>query len=95
MTLPSFEQYEAEARAEGFDEVAERRWDPGAVVEPHGHPFSVRALVVQGELWLTQGGNERHLRAGDTFVIGRDEPHSEKYGPEGATYWAARRHKQG
>jgi len=95
MTIPSFQDYESEALAQGFDEVAERRWDPLAVAGTHSHPFAVRALMVAGELWLSLEGTERHLRAGDTFVIDRDVPHAERYGPEGATYWAARRHRPG
>lgn len=33
----------------------------------------------------------RHLHAGDTFMLARDVPHTERYGPDGATYWVARR----
>ena len=52
----------------------------------------MRALVVQGEMWLdVDGGGERHLRPGDEFRIDRDVPHTERYGSAGATYWAARR----
>ena len=90
-TLPAFESFEAEARAQGFDEIAERKWAASTVVGIHTHPFSVRALVVQGEMWLEVAGEERHLRPGDEFTLGLAEPHSERYGPEGATYWAARR----
>ena len=93
MTLPTFPGFEAEALAQGFDEVAERRWEPDAVAPEHSHPFAVRALMVQGDLWLTLDGAERHLRAGDTFEIARDHPHAERYGPEGGTYWAARRNR--
>jgi AraC-like ligand binding domain len=94
MTLPTFEEYQSAALAQGFDHVEKRRWSPLTVVETHAHPFAVRALMVQGELWLSLAGTERHLRAGDIFEIDRDTPHAERYGPEGATYWAARRHKQ-
>jgi hypothetical protein len=52
----------------------------------------VKALVVAGEMWLTEGDATRHLRAGDRFELARSAPHAERYGAEGATYWAARRH---
>ncbi len=87
----TFEEFEADARAQGFDEVVERRWAPGTVVESHTHPFALRALVVQGEMWLTVGGRVRHLRSGDAFTLDREVPHAERYGAEGATYWVARR----
>jgi quercetin dioxygenase-like cupin family protein len=88
---PDFQAFETEARSQGFDEVLERRWEPGLVIESHTHPFAVRALVVQGEMWLTVGADVRHLRPGDEFALDHQEPHAERYGAEGATYWAARR----
>lgn len=91
MTRPSFEAFQAEARAQGFDEVVERVWAPSTIVDTHTHPFSVQALVVQGEMWLTVDGHTRHLRPGDEFTLGHAIPHAERYGAEGATYWVARR----
>jgi hypothetical protein len=87
----TFEAFEANARAEGFDEVLERRWAARTVLEPHAHPFALRARVVQGEMWLTVGDDVRHLLPGDTFTLDREVPHAERYGEEGATYWVARR----
>lgn len=86
----SFETFTAEQRAIGCDEVLERRWKPNATIETHTHPFSVRALVVQGEMWLTIGEQTRHLRPGDRFELDHGVPHAERYGADGATYWVAR-----
>jgi hypothetical protein len=83
--------FEADARAQGFDEVLERRWAPATVLDSHTHPFALRALVVQGEMWLTVGDKVRHLQSGDEFALDREVPHMERYGAEGATYWVARR----
>jgi hypothetical protein len=88
---PTFETFAAEHRAAGFDEVLERRWQPNTVIDTHTHPFSVQALVVQGEMWLTVGPSTRHLKPGDRFDLNADIPHAERYGAEGATYWVARR----
>ena len=92
MSLPTFQQFEVDALAKGFDEVAPRVWDAAQTVDLHTHPFSVEALVVQGEMWLKVGDDTRHLLAGDTFALEYGTPHSERNGIEGATYWAARRH---
>jgi hypothetical protein len=89
--MMSFQAFEAQARADGFDEVLERRWDPHTVLDEHRHPFAVKALMVQGEMWLASEGHTRHLHAGDTFALARDVLHTERYGPDGATYWVARR----
>ena len=91
MQQPSFEQFKADALAQGFDEVLERQWAAGTVLDTHTHPFSVSARVVQGELQLTVGEDTRQLRTGDAFTLGRDVPHAERYGDAGATYWVARR----
>ena len=61
-------------------------WEPEA--------FSVQALVVQGEMWLTVGERVQHLKTGDRFELNAEVPHAERYGAEGATYWVARRNKK-
>ncbi len=91
MNLPSFTEFETETRAQGYDEVLPREWTAGQEVATHTHPFAVSALVVSGDFWLTCAGETRHLQAGDRFELAREAPHSERYGPQGATYWAARR----
>ncbi len=91
MNSKSFEAFQADARAAGFDEVLERRWAPDTVIDTHTHAFSLEALVIQGEMWLSCAGTTRHLRPGDRFALDAEVPHSERYGIDGATYWVARR----
>lgn len=91
MQLPTFAEFETRARDQGFDEVLVREWTPGQVTGTHTHPFDVSALVVRGEVVLSCGGQDRALSAGQPFELTRDTPHSERYGPEGATFWVARR----
>ncbi len=92
MQADTFQQFDADARARGFDEVIEREWSPGLELQVHAHPFKVQAQVVRGEFWLTCGDSTRHLPAGSGFTLDRDTPHAERYGPQGATVWVARRH---
>jgi quercetin dioxygenase-like cupin family protein len=87
----TFEVFEANARAQGFDAVLERRWAAKTELDAHTHPFAVWARVVQGEMWLAVGGDVKHLGPGDEFTLERDIPHEERYGADGATYWVARR----
>jgi quercetin dioxygenase-like cupin family protein len=94
MKTESFESFRARSLKAGADEVLERRWDPGQIVGTHTHPFDADALVTEGEMWLTVGGETRHLRPGDTFSLPNGTPHAEKYGGDGATYWVARRNKR-
>lgn len=89
--LPSFDEFAAHQRASGADEIVERVWPPHQVLDEHTHPFAADALVVAGEMWLTQGGETRHLLPGDRFSVAAHAPHAERYGAQGATYWVARR----
>jgi mannose-6-phosphate isomerase-like protein (cupin superfamily) len=88
--LPSFAEFEAAERARGCSEVISRSWPPETALSEHTHPFQARALVVDGEMWLTVGDSTRHLKAGDRFEVAAGQPHAERYGPAGATYWVAR-----
>ena len=94
MNANTFEEFEAQARAAGFDESLVRQWAPGTVLDTHTHPFDADAVVAQGEMWLTCEGSTRHLKLGDTFTLAREVPHAERYGPQGATYWVARRNSR-
>lgn len=91
MGMPNFETFRSTALAEGFDEVLERHWAPHTEVATHAHPFAVKALVVQGEMWLTVNGHTLHLQEGDPFKLAPGVPHTERYGEVGATYWVARK----
>jgi uncharacterized cupin superfamily protein len=94
MPAPTLTDFESRARAAGFNEVLERRWPAGTVVNTHTHPFDVLALVTEGEMWLACGGTTRRLGPGDEFALARGEPHAERYGSAGAVYRAARRHRR-
>jgi hypothetical protein len=93
MAAVTFAEFQANALAQGYDEVLERRWAASTVLDTHSHSFSVKALVVAGEMWLSVGDQTRHLSDGDEFELGRDVPHAERYGSQGATYWVARRNQ--
>lgn len=67
MNASTFEAFQAEALAAGFDEVLERRWAPGTVVATRTHAFGVEAVVTQGEMWLHCEGHTRHLTTGSVF----------------------------
>ncbi len=95
MTHPNFQDFETAAHAEGYTEVITREWPPLTVLDTHSHPFDAKALVVSGELWLSVGSGAdkqtQHITAGQRFELARHIPHDERYGPEGATFWVARR----
>lgn len=87
----TFDSFKHRKMAEGFNEVLTREWAPGFENPPHEHPFDTDAIVAQGEYWLTLDGQTTHYRAGDAFQVARGITHSERYGPDGAVFWAARK----
>jgi quercetin dioxygenase-like cupin family protein len=91
MTITTLEEFTAAELAKSPAEVLERFWAADTVVAEHTHPFDANALIIKGEMWLTCGGQTQHLRPGDRFAVPRGTPHAERYGPEGTTFWVARR----
>ncbi|MGN6580276.1 MAG: cupin domain-containing protein [Bordetella sp.] len=89
--MQDFDTFKQTATQAGFDEALVRDWPPNFQNEMHTHPFDTQAVVVRGEYWLTMNGEIRHLKTGDTFTVARGVQHSERYGPEGAVFWAARK----
>jgi quercetin dioxygenase-like cupin family protein len=91
MTDDNFEAFRQRKLQEGFDEVLVREWQPDFANEPHAHPFDTDALVARGEYWLTLDGKVTHYKAGDRFRVARGVLHAERYGAQGAVFWAARK----
>ena len=87
----SLAAFQADALGAGYHEVLERHWPADTVLGTHSHAFDAEAVVTQGEMWLTCGDETQYLTPGTSFKLAHDVPHSERYGPEGATYWVARR----
>ncbi len=92
LSTSAYDAFRAHPLLQGADEVLERHWSANQVVEPHSHPFDADAVVTAGEMWLIREDRTEHLKVGDTFQLKAGTRHSERYGPEGATYWVARRH---
>lgn len=83
--------FRAELAQQGFTTVLTREWPANHVVDTHTHDFSVRALVVSGDFVLGCHGRSQHLKAGDVFTLDAHVPHTEHYGPNGATYLVGRK----
>ena len=76
----------------GFAEVLTRTWPANQFIDTHTHPFEARALVLDGELVITCDGASRTYRVGEVFALGAQRPHTEQYGPYGATYLVGRKY---
>ncbi len=86
-----FGDFTLDALARGFDDTVVRRQPANTATGPHAHAFDVDAVLADGEMWLTCRRRTLHLLPGDNFSLAAGTRHSERYGPDGATYWVARK----
>ena len=90
MNPATFEEFAADARADGYDEILVREWGASVETGTHTHPFHARLVVARGGLKITMEGRTIDLKPGDGCEVPRDLPHAEIYGAEGATLWVGR-----
>jgi unsaturated pyranuronate lyase len=58
---------------------------PNSAVPEHHHENEQLGFILQGSLVMTIGGEERSLKAGDTYAIPSHVPHKVVVGPDGCT----------
>lgn len=85
------ETFAAGLAADGYAGPLDRRMEAGQEVTEHTHPFDARLLVLEGEFILGQGGETRRYGPGEVFEVPAGVPHTEGFGPAGATYLVGRR----
>lgn len=76
---------------EGFAEIVTVDREPGGALDSHEHPFEAKALIVEGELWIRVGEEERLYKVGDVFHLAAHLVHAERYGPQGVRYLVGRK----
>jgi quercetin dioxygenase-like cupin family protein len=79
------EDFLAGLKADGYDEIEHKSVSAGTRFGEHQHAWDARLLVVEGELTLGLGGGTRTYRPGETFEVGRERPHSERYADDRET----------
>lgn len=78
-------------KREGFAPPVTVQREPNGAMGEHAHPFEAKALVLAGEICIDTGGRPTVFRPGDIFHLQADEPHTERYGPDGVSYLVGRR----
>jgi quercetin dioxygenase-like cupin family protein len=76
---------------EGFQEVVTVTREPNGAMDIHAHPFEAKALIVEGEITIRVGDDERLYRVGEIFQLPANLEHEERYGPQGVTYLVGRK----
>jgi quercetin dioxygenase-like cupin family protein len=84
-------EFETGLKRDGYQEIETKKVPANITTKPHSHDFSVRALILAGDITLTYEGQSRTFRVGDIFEMQAGCVHHEQYGPEGTTYRVGRR----
>lgn len=84
-------EFETALKRAGYLDVETKQVKPEFSTQPHAHPFDVRALVLDGDVTLTTGGESRTYRPGEVFEMAAGCEHSERHGPQGTKYLVGRR----
>ncbi len=85
--------FESDLQAKGYVEVKTRSLPPGQATDPHAHEFSIRALVLAGEITLFVDGATTRYGVGQVFTMDQGRQHHETIGPDGVTTLAGRIHR--
>ena len=87
------QDFEAQLKADKFDEITLFEKPVGYSMGEHQHPFEARALITRGDITLTVNGVSTTYAAGDIFRLPAQTPHHEDAAVHGVTYLAGRKHQ--
>jgi len=85
------DEFAEELRADGYTEIQTQSLEPRPAKGEHGHPFTIRGLVLSGTFIVTQDNERTIYGPGEVFVVEHDHPHDESIGPEGARVLVGRK----
>jgi quercetin dioxygenase-like cupin family protein len=85
--------FEAKLRADGYTEIETQDLQPRPAKGQHGHPFSIRGLVLAGTFIVTQDNQRTIHKPGEVFAVAQGHPHDESIGPEGARVLVGRKYE--
>jgi quercetin dioxygenase-like cupin family protein len=87
----NIQQFEADLRAENFQEIVTVEKPVGYALGEHQHPFDACALITQGAITLDVAGVRTTYAPGDVFRLPAGTLHTESAIPQGVTYRVGRR----
>ena len=85
------QEFRDQLAADGITNVVMVEREANGGMDTHSHPFEARLLILEGDITIVVDGVTRHCGPGETFRLGADVPHIEKYGPQGVRYLAGRK----
>ena len=85
------DEFEAQARAEGYGAAKEVSFAPSSRSETHQHDLASFVYVLEGTFILNTAQGAPAYTAGQTCTLPANTDHAEEAGPEGATILVARK----
>ena len=85
-------EFEAQLRRDGYLDIKTKTLEPAIATRPHSHPFDTRLLVLEGEVTINCGAQQRLYRRGDVLEVARGVEHFEQYGSARFGFVAGLRH---
>jgi hypothetical protein len=83
--------FEAQLRADGFQEIELQELMPRTGKGRHRHPFAIRGLILSGTFLLKQKKDPVSYGPGQIFEVDEGELHDESIGLEGARVLVGRK----
>lgn len=80
------ESLERQLHQEGFAHTYVWQDGPNAFYSNHTHPVETAHIILDGEMTLVQGGEERTYGPGERCDVPANAVHSAKMGPRGCRY---------
>lgn len=86
------QDFEAQLKAENFNEGVLLSKPIGYAMDEHAHPFEAWALILEGDISLRVNGALTTYAAGDVFRLPAETPHHESAVAHGVTYLVGRKY---
>ena len=78
--LPAFDgPFDAYRLAASGCDVLFASYPAGTEIEPHTHPTRNVGVILEGELFLTVGGEEKRFGVGDWYEVEANEEHAARF----------------
>jgi quercetin dioxygenase-like cupin family protein len=87
----NIQEFEAQLKADNFDDILTLEKPVGYAMGEHTHPFEARALITQGSITLTVDGVSTTYGVGDVFSLPALTPHHEDAAAHGVAYRVGRK----
>lgn len=85
-------KFEAGLKADGYNEIERKRYEPRPANGEHGHHFSVRGLILDGAFIVTKEGVEHTYRPGEIFEVEAGLMHFEEVPQDGVELVVGRKY---